>query len=184
MGRLGVGICNDNQTCWFLEAMTRDRPELLLMPHSAPSPRPPIPIVGGWIRERLREQTAAVSLRFATTFGVPVVFVNKTASRATTTLPLVPWMRVPWEFDGRSLIRDGEGLVLAQLGAEEGVAVAAVTPGALHEPRVTEPSHFYWSFKPTALADPLGRVMLRLETMGKASYARNPRRKAAARRYT
>ena len=24
LGRIGVGICNDNQTCWFLRAMTRD----------------------------------------------------------------------------------------------------------------------------------------------------------------
>lgn len=183
LGRIGVGICNDNQTCWFLRAMTRDRPDLLVMPHSAPSPRPPLPIVGRWIKESLREQTATVSLHYATTLGVPVVFVNKTASHSTTTLPLVPWMRVSWEFDGRSLIRDGEGRVLTQLGAEEGVAVAEVTPGAIHEPRVSEPSHFYWSFTPPRLADPIGRLMLGLETLGKASYRRNPRRTAAARRH-
>src|SRR5262245_59452756 len=36
LGRIGVGICHDNQTADFLRHVIREQPDVIVMPHSAP----------------------------------------------------------------------------------------------------------------------------------------------------
>jgi len=183
LGRVGVGICNDNQTCWFLDEMERERPDLLIMPHSAPVPDPSgLPVVGNFFARLLRERAPGIAAQYARALGVPVVFCNKTLGATRSPVPGLPWLRIPWQFEGGSHICDAEGLELATMGHQQGVAVAKVQPGARCAAGSREARHFYWSFEPPELAHTLGGLMLALEALGKASYAKNPRRPRAAAR--
>lgn len=179
LGKLGVGICNDNQTASFLRHMFDERPDLLLMPHSAPTPALP---GSGWpYRQVYDTQLAEVPVRFARALGVPTVMANK-AQRGTTStpIPLLPGVRIPLAFHGHSAICDGRGEVLERLVGEEGVLVADVSlDPALHTERVPVPRG-YWSFAPNVLPRATGWFLYALAALGRRSYRRNPRRSAAA----
>jgi N-carbamoylputrescine amidase len=180
-GRIGVGICNDNQTCWFRDAMESESPDLILMPHSAPTPH--LPLIQRWFAPVYDQNLADTPARYARALGAPVVMVNKVLTRSTTALPFLPLLRLRWEFMGISSICAAGGEVLGRADRCETALVREIELTRT-EPQIPAEHHFYWSFEPPRFADSLGRICLRLEERGKSSYARNPRRREAALRIT
>jgi N-carbamoylputrescine amidase len=176
-GRIGVGICNDNQTCWFRDAMQTESPDLILMPHSAPTPR--VPVIHRWFARTYDQILADTPAKYARALGVPVVMTNKVLTRSTTALPFLPLLRMSWEFMGMSTICAAGGDVL---GRADRCETALVREIELNRAKSEVPAdrHFYWSFKPPRFADSFGRMCLWLEERGKESYASNPRRREAA----
>ena len=77
LGRIGVGICADNQYSDFARLMRRARPDVLLMPHAGPAAHR----VGGMVSEAdVREQhdlLAGLAGVYAGMLGAPVLFVNQ-----------------------------------------------------------------------------------------------------------
>lgn len=173
LGRIAVGICQDNHTARFFRRVMRDAPDLLLMPHSAPC----VPFASRVMRQSLRE----VAPFYARAFGIPVVLVNKARGRCKTPIPGVPLVRLRFDFPGLSTICDSDGNVLSQLPDEAGVIVADVTldPEAKRQPAA--PSDRYWSRKPHVFPRLLGTFFMVMERLGTRAYARNAARPEAAR---
>jgi N-carbamoylputrescine amidase len=173
LGRISVGICQDNHTARFFERVMRDEPDLILMPHSAPC----APLVSSVMRENLAE----IGSYYAREFGVPVVMVNKARGRCRTPLPGIPLVRLRLEFPGLSSICDRDGRVVEQLPDEEGVIVADVQldPGGKRRPPA--PTDGYWSRRPHVFPRLFGAFFVEMERLGKRAYANNPARARAAR---
>jgi len=172
LGRISVGICQDNHTARFMSRVGEDRPQLILMPHSGPV------FPGG--RRLVEESHREIGVFFARAFGVPVVMVNKVGSRTWSPVPGIPFVRVPFTFSGLSSIVDGDGRVLVRGGYEEEVLVADVHLGAGARPTVTALDP-YWSRPPRKWAR-LSRVLLvTMEKLGRRAYRRSRTRLAAAR---
>src|SRR5262245_38208337 len=87
LGRIAVGICQDNHTARFMRRIADALPDLILMPHSAPC----MPVARGLVREGLAE----IGPFFARELGAPVVVVNKARTRSRTPVPGLPGLRVP-----------------------------------------------------------------------------------------
>ncbi|MCA9669635.1 MAG: carbon-nitrogen hydrolase family protein [Myxococcales bacterium] len=180
-GRIGVGICNDNQTAAFYLRMRDERPDLILMPHSAPTVEPPLGIRA--IASATSQLMASVARRYAAALGVPVVMSNKRSAELTSTpMPLLPLLRLRWRFEGASCICDGDGATLAELGDREGVIVADVRRGPTRTP-MHQPSG-YWSFPPRAYPRLLGAGMRLLHGAGRLAYGLSRERRRMARAIT
>jgi N-carbamoylputrescine amidase len=179
LGRIAVGICNDNQTAEFQRDVVEGQPDLILMPHSAPTPK--VPIVDPLFRPLYERALAEIAERYATTFGIPVVMANKATTETTvSSLPLLPAMKIAWRFRGHSAIVDGDGAVLAQLVDSEGVLVQDVTLDPSRRRRVA-PATGYWSFAPP-FARTMSALLRALARRGQRDYLDNPQRLEAARR--
>lgn len=178
-GRVGVGICHDNQTAGFLRHMVETRPELILMPHSAPTPR--IPVIDRFFRRVYEGQLRQTPGRYARTLGVPVVMANKVAFDVTRSpVPVLPGVRVPFEFHGYSTICDADGHTAAFLRDAEGAVVADVTVGG-HRPSADVRPSGYWSFGPRFFPRVTAGVLRALDALGQRSYGHSERRRVAAR---
>lgn len=179
LGRVGVGICQDNHTRRFLDHVTGLRPDLILMPHSAPSIDLPLGPLGAKLFDR---QLDAIAPRFAEALGVPVVLSNKVSlTPFRMPIPIAPRIRVPMRFHGYSRIVDGDGVSKARLVDREGALVADVTLDAARKRTPEVPESGYWSFGPGLLSAPVGRLLETLDAMGQRRYRENPRRAARAR---
>lgn len=173
LGRISVGICQDNHTARFFERVMKDEPDLILMPHSAPC----APLIASVMRDNLAE----IAPYYARAFGVPVVLVNKARSACRTPLPGLPLVRLRFEFPGLSSICDGDGRIVKQLPDEEGVIVGDVQLDPERKRRPAAPTHRYWSRPPRVFPRMFGTFFILMERLGKRAYAKNPARAAAAR---
>jgi N-carbamoylputrescine amidase len=177
IGRIGVGICYENQLAYVPRLMHEHSVDLVLMPHSAPSPSP-TPLfrrkhVDVW-NTHLRE----VAPRLACSLGVPVVMVNKRGpwQTAVPALPF-PFMRMDSIFPGFSAIVDSDGTVRRQLGDEEGVIVEDVILDPSRKVNRPPPCYGRW-----ALEGPRAREIFRfIEAFGRLSYSLSSERRKRAR---
>lgn len=172
LGRIAVGICQDNHTARFMRRIADASPDLILMPHSAPC----VPFVGASMRESL----SAVAPFYAGEFGVPVVLVNKARTRTRSPLPGLPFVRVPFTFPGMSTISDSDARIVAQLPDREGIVIGDVTLDPARKRRPTVPTG-YWSRPPMRIPYLAGAFFVMMERRGKRAYAENPARAVAAR---
>jgi N-carbamoylputrescine amidase len=178
-GKVAVGICNDNQTSTFLCHVQSERPVLILMPHSWPTP---LGFASAVVRRPLAEQLENVARRYASGLGVPVVMANKFSSDAfESPFPLLPGLRLSLKFDGHSSIWDGTGNCLAELAQEEGVIVADVRIDPRTFRGVAAPDTGYWSFPPSTLPRMLAAIQKACDALGRRAYRNNPRRVNKAR---
>ena len=180
-GRVAVGICNDTQTAEFLRHVADERPDLILMPHSAPTPRVPLidPIFLRIYDAQLRRNAG----RYATTLGIPVVMANKVSFETDRTpLPIVPGIRIPWRFRGYSSIWEGSGVELGELVDEEDALVAEVTLDPSTKRAFTPPKRGYFAFSPGVVAPLMGPLLRGLAALGQRSYDRSAERRRSARR--
>jgi len=180
IGRIGVGICNDTQTASFLNEMSDERPDLIVMPHSAPTPQ--VPIIDRLFRPAYETQLRGTARRYAETLGIPIVMANKVSfDTRHTPVPILPGLRLPMRFRGHSSICDRDGAVLDELMDAEGALVADVQ---LAGPRPSDApqSTGYWSFAPALFPRTMGALLRALERLGQRGYQRNRRRADAARR--
>jgi N-carbamoylputrescine amidase len=171
LGRIAVGICQDNHTARFMRRIADASPDLILMPHSAPC----MPVSRSLVREGLTE----IAPFYARAFGAPVVLVNKARTRSSTPLPGFPRLRVPMAFPGLSMIVDGDAGVVARTASREGTIVGDVTLDPSRKRQPTVPRG-YWSRRPTRMPRLVGAFLMVMERLGKHAYARNPHRVEAA----
>lgn len=177
IGRVAVGICQDNHTRRFLEHVATMKPDLILMPHSAPFPALPLGALGDALFEK---QLSTIAPRYAKALGVPVVLANKASPEAfAMPIPVVPRLRVPMRFRGHSCIVDSDGRTKSHAVDESCALVAEVRfdPARKRTPRVRRG---YWSFGPPLLSRPIGGLLELLDRTSQRSYRRNPRRAARA----
>jgi N-carbamoylputrescine amidase len=175
VGRVGVGICYENQLAYTPRLMTSQSVDLMLMPHSAPSltPRP-------WFLARLNEihekTLKGLAGRYAGSLGIPAVMINKSGPWRSP-VPFMPLLRQDSHFPGLSTIADSDGSIKAQLGDEEGVIVEDVTLDPARKTCSWPRCHGRWSIK-----EPLAmNGLVVVEAMGRAWYARSAERKRRAR---
>ncbi|MEM7017070.1 MAG: carbon-nitrogen hydrolase family protein [Pseudomonadota bacterium] len=109
LGRIGIGICQENYRCFLPELMHRNNVDIMLMPYSYPDmskaggiPSPKGSFVAAWYARQL---------------GVPVVTSNKTG----------PWPQVKGAyFPGASAIVDTDGTALGELSNVPGMLMIGI----------------------------------------------------------
>jgi N-carbamoylputrescine amidase len=174
LGLIGVGICYENMLAYTPKLMTSQSVDLLLMPHSAPTPSVS-PIFPESAARMFNEFLGNVASYYASMLGVPAVFVNKCGPWVTT-LPFMPFIPQRSSFPGLSTIADSEGTVKAQLGSEEGVIAEEVRLDPSRKTGACPPCHGRWVRKV-----PLGINLWRLlEAMGAAYYRFSAERRRRA----
>ena len=186
LGRIGVGICHDNNTARFMHGLSREQPDLLLMPHSAPRiSLGPLPLVGERGCETLRDMPAF----YAHAFGIPVAMANKAAGQDAThdsasPIPWVPLLRLRFHFVGQSTICDSQGNVCDRLDEREGVVMADVMLAPERKRRPAQIPDGYWSHTPPflpRLPRTAAALFRALECTGQGAYRLSRSRRAAAR---
>lgn len=172
-GKVGVGICYDNQKAEVAAILSRQSADLVLMPHSYPVRSG---ASGMFSKERMIRSLQGIAPLYASLLGVPVVLANK-CGLWESSIPGPQLVKVAGSFfPGLSIIVDSDGSVKAQLGDEEGVIVADVTLDPERR-RNTVPPHYGRYIQP----GPKGRVLLRLvEGIGRLNYTLGSTRKNRA----
>ena len=124
IGRIGVGICYENLLFERISALHQASVDLVIQPTAAGTPTPAFPM--------RRKDAAAFDcmLKGSTAFyaqalGVPVVMANRCGPLVTPLPGGFPAQNT--RFPGLSTIADSDGMLMAQLGADEGVICAEVT---------------------------------------------------------
>jgi N-carbamoylputrescine amidase len=176
LGVIGVGICYENQLAYLPQLLTEGDVDLVLMPHSAPSPARGFP----WIQEigirRYEDLLRTLPAFYARALGVPVVMTNK-CGQWKSSIPGLPFLRQRSRFGGFSAIADGNGDVKTPAVADERVLVADVHLDAARKSHVCPPCSGRWS-----RAMPIGAVLARVpEILGARWYARSEMRRRKAR---
>jgi N-carbamoylputrescine amidase len=153
-GRIGIGICADNQFAVTLRLMHELQADLILMPHAWPIPARAAGLVSEGDVAAQQQRMIELPVLYARALGVPVVFVKQVG-------PLLPiggilgHLMDPaiWRLRGQSRIVDSDGSVVGQLGESEGVLTADA---------VIDPARKHYDAQPSfgglAPARPLGRT--------------------------
>jgi N-carbamoylputrescine amidase len=179
-GRIGVGICADNQFSAQLELMREQRAGLILMPHAWPTPAKAAGLVSEADVAAQQNRITDLPVLYARSLGVPVVFVNQVG-------PLQPVGGIlgrlmdpaVWRLQGLSRIVDSDGSVLGELADEEGVLIAEATLDPARRHHDAPPSFGGW-LQPGAW--PARHLIIPADiAIGKLSYAVSRRRRRAAR---
>ncbi len=176
IGRIGVGICYDNLFRFMPEALIAGDADLVLMPFSAPTPQQ------RWYYGRRQAQAFLASFRhaartYARLLGRPAVQANKSGPWRSTLPAFFPAQDS--RFDGQSQIADGDGSVVAQLGAEQTVIVGEVTLDPARKICSLGPrrrGHGSWITPVPAEF----RLYWMIEAMGARAYRKSERRRARA----
>ena len=74
-GKVGVGICYENQLAYIPRLMHEQSVDLLVMPHSAPTPTPTI-LVSRQNAEDFNRGRKDLASHYARVLGVPAVMIN------------------------------------------------------------------------------------------------------------
>jgi len=171
LGRIGVGICYENLLYEQMCFLYRENVDLVLSPFAAARPRPFIP---GDIK---RFNNLLINSRevFAKTLGVPVVMADRVGTLDTDLPGKLPHLKS--RFPGLSSIVDYDGMVIAELGGEEGVIVADVHIGHSAN-RKSKPKRYgkIWGVPVPWYAF----IWPMSQKWGEKSYAANTRRKERA----
>ena len=123
-GNVGVGICYENMLSYIPHLMYTHPVDIMLMPHSAPSPMKSIftpPKAIDSFNRNLKE----LAVYYAKLLGIPTIMINKSGTWETP-LPGIPFLKQVSFFPGFSAIADSDGTLKAQLGNEEAVIVEDV----------------------------------------------------------
>ena len=84
LGRIGVGICNDNHRSYMPALLQQGGADLLLMPHCWPLPIRPRGAVSARDLQRWHEIQTGLAPLYATCLGIPAIFVNKVGPYASS----------------------------------------------------------------------------------------------------
>lgn len=173
LGRIGVGICYENYLAFLPPLLHRESVDLLLMPHSAPSPTESIPVLRHMVA-RFQADLQSVASHYANALGIPAIMVNKCG----------PWrsgliLERPANFPGYSAIVDGDGTVKARLDDDERVIVAdVVLDGSRKAPAAPQQQRGRWA-RETSFGQTLACVAP--ETVGGSLYRMSLERRKRAR---
>jgi len=173
--RVGVGICYENLRAFLSRLLVENDADILLQPHSCPGPADFAP---GWIKRMQDDLIRDTAVRYARGLGIPALFVNKRGPFDTTT-PMFPYLRYRAPFQGFTSIADSDGSLLSQVEKEQAVLVETVHLDPSRKTRRRLDANGNWAVRLPGIAR---WYMEFVGRRGRASYAKNPRRIAAARR--
>lgn len=174
-GRIGVSICYEGFLASTVRELHTDRADIVLMPHSAPTPTRN-KWVGSADTQEYETAIQSTASEMARLLGVPAVMANKVGT----------WrLRSRWPFpdedscfSGRSSIADARGCVLARLGGEEeGVIVCELELDPKAKSERLPSIRGKWIRRPPKLF----RFFVLPETIGRLRYAMSRKRRRAAR---
>lgn len=179
IGKIGVGICADNQIGSLPKLMHEQSVDLMLMPHGWPTPCKTGKGVSEQDIQEQHDKTKQLVLLYAGCLGVPAVFVNGVGAMGSMSGILGKFMDPEiFRLEGRSLIIDADGTLKGELGDEEGVIVADVTldPARKH---YAEPENYDgWLLPGSAI---VRKIIVPLDVnLGQLWYTLNPRRRRKA----
>ncbi len=163
LGKIGVGICYENQLTYIPQIMQGQSADILLMPHSFPTI--------GQIIMSLED----LALRYARLLGIPTIVSNKSGPWRSP-YPGVPFYKSNTHFPGLTTIADSDGSVKAQLGDEEKVIIADVTLDPDRKTKNVAPCRGRWAWKGPWIRDS-ARV---IEAVGRLWYSFSSERKRKA----
>jgi len=175
LGKIGVGICYENQLAYTPRLMYSQSVDLILMPHSAPSPMPN-PLFPAKAVEKYNQNLQKLASYYADMLGIPVVMINK-CGEWRSSIPFMPFLTQESSFPGLSTIVDSDGTLKAQLGDEEGVIVEEVTLDPTCKKNVQPLCYGRWSMKMPWVMNQF-RV---IEAIGRTWYRFSGERKRRAR---
>ncbi len=176
LGRIGVGICNDNMIASFVRKLHAERPDLVLMPHSAPQ------VKGlGLVSRVMRESLDNIGPYCAEQLGVPTLMVNKAGEGGRTRMPGIPLMRWQFSFSGPSVICNAEGQVLKRIADKQGVIVAEVQLDPEKKRAAAPRTGSYWSSDPQSFAQVGAMAWKLFDRLGRRAYGSSRARREAAR---
>ena len=142
--------------------------DIMLMPHSAPSPMKSI-LTPQKAVNAFNSHLKELAVNYAKQLGIPAVMVNK-SGKWETPLPGIPFLKQVSSFPGLTAIADSDGKLKAQLGDEEAVIVEDVI---LDTSRKTNSKleckgrwtgDFPWGIKIWRQAEAMGRVWYSLSS--------------------
>jgi N-carbamoylputrescine amidase len=163
-----VGICFDNHTYAVAQAIAHSDIDLMLMPHSYCTPTQPTRTIGQADIDRLNENPLRVARLYNNEWlGVPVALINKSGAWDSPVPHTLLGQPLGYCFSGRSMILDADGSVRAQMGDEEGVAVADVYLDPTCK-KHSQPPHYSRYIYP----GPIGREILRVNEWAGANHYR------------
>ncbi|HXZ77821.1 MAG TPA: carbon-nitrogen hydrolase family protein, partial [Streptosporangiaceae bacterium] len=179
-GRIGIGICADNQFSAQLRLMRDQRADVILMPHAWPTPARAAGLVSEADVAAQQRRMIELPVLYARALGVPVVFVNQ-AGPLLRIGGILGRLMDPaiWRLRGQSRIADSDGSVLGQLGEEEGVLIADAVMDAARQHYDPQPSYDGW-LQPGAWAARHLIIPADIAT-GRLSYAASRKRRRKAR---
>ena len=157
LGRIGVGICYENQLSYIPRIMYENSVDLLLMPHSYPA------------IAQMAMSLGDLAQRYARLLGIPAVVCNKSGPWRSP-YPGIPFYTANSHFPGLSTIADSDGSVKAQLGNEEKAIIAAVTFDPILKTHEVPRSGGRWAWKGpwirngARLMEVLGRLWYRMSS--------------------
>jgi N-carbamoylputrescine amidase len=164
LGKIGVGICYENQLSYIPRIMYESSVDLLLMPHSYPAIAQMVMSLGD------------LALHYARLLGIPAVVCNKSGPWRSP-YPGVPFYKSNSSFPGFSTIADSDGVIKARLGNEERVIVEEVTLDPTRKIRKSPRGYGRW-----ALAGPWFRnAVMVIEALGRLWYTLSSEREKRAR---
>ncbi len=132
LGRIGIGICADNQFAFLPALMSASSADIVLMPHAAPlRERASRESVGDSEYAKIEaqyERMAELPRRYAGMLGVPVVFATQVGKLERMPGIIGKAMNPEtWRIPGISRIVDSDCSTKAELGDAEGVAIADIS---------------------------------------------------------
>lgn len=173
--RVGVGLCYENLRSFLSPKLFDQDADILLQPHCCP-------VLPGFLPMRVKrifeEEVRHTAGRYARGLGIPVVFVNQCGFLDTPT-PMFPYLPLRVPFLGHTNITDSDGTMLGHADRAPAVLVCRVNLAPQRKTHRALPSRGKWVAQ---MPTPFLRIMEFIDARGKAAYARNPRREAAARR--
>jgi len=175
-GKVGVGICYENQLAYIPSMMCENAVDLLLMPHSAPTPSTSV-LVSQKNAEDFNRGLKELAPHYARVLGIPAVLINKSGPWQTP-VPGLPFLQQDSAFPGLSTICDSDGTVKAQMGNEEGLIIEEVTLDPSRKTGRMPRCYGRWAVK-NRIPIPAPQV---IEALGKTWYALSGERKKQARR--
>jgi N-carbamoylputrescine amidase len=174
-GKIGVGICYENFHCFLVQAMYHESVDMLLLPHSAPTPMQNPLCTRGYVEwyDNVHRECAQ---RSALLLGAPAIMANKCGPWQT---PLPgPFPPQDSSFPGLSTIADSDGTVKAQLEDKEGIIVEDVTLDPSRKAHALPQCVGRWSIEVPWQTKLFGAM----EALGRLSYSISSERKRGARR--
>jgi len=174
IGKIGVGICYENQLAYMPRLMYAHSVDIMLMPHSAPAPTP-TPLLPSRMLDTYAEVLRTLPSYYAQLLGVPVLYINK-VGLFRSPVPGLPFYSQDSHFPGESTIADPDGKVLARLGSEEGIAIADVRLDPARKSKVPPACRGRWALEVPWQVN--GFIIA--ETAGRVRYSLSPERKRRA----
>ena len=164
LGKIGVGICYENELSYLLQMVHSQSVDLMLMPHATPA-------IAGMVFS-LGELAPA----YARLLGVPSILCDQ-CGQWQSPYPGIPFYKSDSSFVGLSTIADSDGAIKAQLGNEERVIVEEVTLNPAR--KIRKPPRCYGRW---ALEGPWFRnAVIGVEALGRLWYTLSLQRKRRAR---